>query len=77
MLQDYIATGHEPHLPQELMRMDFLENIGQEIVGLCDRIEQHGLVDYQMGVWEEEIIECKFPGMQQRWGEAELLSEQL
>jgi hypothetical protein len=27
-----------------------------ELVRLCDSIEQHGLVDYDRGVWEEEII---------------------
>lgn len=67
MLRDYITTGHEPQLPQELLRVEFLDHMGQEIVSLCDRIEQHGLVDYQMGVWEEEIIECEFLEMQRRW----------
>lgn len=23
---------------------------------MCDKMEQHGLVDYQMGIWEEEIL---------------------
>lgn len=27
-----------------------------ELIRLCDSIEQHGLVDYDRGVWEEEII---------------------
>jgi hypothetical protein len=26
-----------------------------ELISLCDTIEQHGLVDYDRGVWEEEI----------------------
>ena len=26
-----------------------------ELIRLCDSIEQHGLVDYDRGVWEEEI----------------------
>jgi len=30
--------------------------MGKELVRLCDIMEKHGLVDYQMGVWEEEII---------------------
>lgn len=33
-----------------------LERMGDEVVRLCDTMERHGLVDYQMGVWEEEII---------------------
>ena len=27
-----------------------------ELVKLCDEIEPHGLVDYEMGVWEEQIV---------------------
>jgi hypothetical protein len=26
-----------------------------ELIRLCDSVEQHGLVDYDRGVWEEEI----------------------
>lgn len=33
-----------------------MERMGRELVRLCDSMERHGLVDYQMGVWEEEII---------------------
>ena len=46
--------------PQTLLEKDFLERIRRELVRLCDLMERHGLVDYQMGVWEEEIIssEC-------------------
>lgn len=28
----------------------------EELISLCDQIEQHGLVDYDMGVWEEQIV---------------------
>ncbi len=27
-----------------------------ELIRLCDSVEQHGLVDYDRGVWEEEIV---------------------
>lgn len=30
--------------------------MGRELIRLCDGTETYGLVDYQMGVWEEEII---------------------
>lgn len=30
--------------------------MGKELIQLCDQVEQHGLVDYQMGIWEEEIL---------------------
>jgi hypothetical protein len=57
MLHEYISTGQAPRAPRELLRGEFLERMGRELVRLCDNIERHGLVDYQMGVWEEEIID--------------------
>jgi hypothetical protein len=36
-----------------------METMGKELIRLCDVMEKHGLVDYQMGVWEEEIITRK------------------
>lgn len=56
MTVEMLATGQRPELPQSLMDYDFMESMGKELVRLCDMMEKHGLVDYQMGVWEEEII---------------------
>ncbi|KAF8534614.1 hypothetical protein BDD12DRAFT_755818 [Trichophaea hybrida] len=58
MLRDFIATGQTPPAPREFLREEFLERMGRELVRLCDNMERHGLVDYQMGVWEEEIIDA-------------------
>ncbi|GIZ46491.1 hypothetical protein CKM354_000961700 [Cercospora kikuchii] len=48
--------------PQSIMSAQILEHLSRELVRLCDSVEKHGLVDYQMGVAEEEImdllIEC-------------------
>ncbi|PKS05365.1 hypothetical protein jhhlp_008739 [Lomentospora prolificans] len=41
---------------ETLLSKDDLEKMGKELVRLCDGIERHGLVDYQYGVWEEQII---------------------
>lgn len=41
---------------QSLIPQDGLERMGKELVRLCDSIERHGLVDYEYGVWEEQII---------------------
>jgi hypothetical protein len=30
--------------------------MGTQLVKNCDNMEKLGLVDYQMGVWEEEIV---------------------
>lgn len=46
---------------QSIMDSQTLERLSSELVRLCDPIEKHGLVDYQMGVAEEEIMESKLP----------------
>lgn len=38
---------------------DDLENLGNELIGLDDGLQATGLIDYQMGVWEEEIVDSK------------------
>ncbi|PSN74888.1 hypothetical protein BS50DRAFT_26305 [Corynespora cassiicola Philippines] len=56
MTQEMINTGQRPQPPQTLIDYDFLEKMGNQLVKNCDNMEKHGLVDYQMGVWEEEIV---------------------
>ena len=56
LTQGMLDTGHPPPGPQSMLREDFLERMGREITRHCDVLEKSGLVDYQMGVWEEEII---------------------
>ena len=50
-------AGQRLQSPRTLMAKDQLETMGKELVRLCDLMEKHGLVDYQMGVWEEDIIQ--------------------
>ncbi|OAL04941.1 hypothetical protein IQ06DRAFT_214349 [Phaeosphaeriaceae sp. SRC1lsM3a] len=54
--QEIIATGQRPQPPKTLIDYNFLEKMGTQLVKHCDNMEKHGLVDYQMGVWEEEIV---------------------
>lgn len=54
-----LETGEPPAAPQSLIPEDSLEHMGSELVRLCDIMEKHGLVDYQIGVWEEEIISSR------------------
>ncbi|KAI9797513.1 MAG: hypothetical protein M1833_005424 [Piccolia ochrophora] len=56
MTRAMLTSGHPPRPPQCLIPERFLRTMGTELVRLCDKIERHGLVDYEMGVWEEEII---------------------
>ena len=51
-----IDSGQPPPAPQNILQENFLERMGRELVRMCDALERHGLVDYQMGVWEEEIM---------------------
>jgi hypothetical protein len=51
--------GGRPNQPLTLMEPELMESMGKEIVRLCDIMEKFGLVDYEMGVWEEDIINRK------------------
>lgn len=50
-----------------MLDQDLMETMGKELIRLCDTMEKHGLVDYQMGVWEEEIIVCKSHKRSDSW----------
>jgi hypothetical protein len=60
MTQEMINTGQRPQAPKSLIDYDFLEKMGTQLVKNCDSMEKHGLVDYQMGVWEEEIVASQY-----------------
>lgn len=44
---------------QSLITEDNLQKMGDDLIRLCDNIERHGLVDYQYGVWEQQIEESR------------------
>ncbi|KAK8924599.1 hypothetical protein VCV18_005020 [Metarhizium anisopliae] len=52
-----MTSGQQISNSQRLMTKDQIEGLGDELVRLCDGLERHGLVDYQYGVWEEQIEE--------------------
>ncbi|KEZ39633.1 hypothetical protein SAPIO_CDS9561 [Scedosporium apiospermum] len=54
--KDMTESEQKPRGADSLLSKDDLEKMGKELVRLCDGIERHGLVDYQYGVWEEQII---------------------
>ncbi|KAF3272926.1 hypothetical protein TWF970_009940 [Orbilia oligospora] len=56
LLLEQRNTGQSIQQPRDLITDENLENMGMELVRHCDNMERHGLVDYQMGVWEEEIL---------------------
>lgn len=51
--EEALRTRQEP---PDLLNADTIKSILEEFVALCDQIEPYGLVDYEMGVWEEEIL---------------------
>jgi len=59
MMAEHLSSSPSLQPPSNLIKEDQLEKMGRELVRLCDNMERHGLVDYQMGVWEEEILEGK------------------
>ncbi|KAJ5657947.1 uncharacterized protein N7484_001596 [Penicillium longicatenatum] len=54
LTSDYIAGRQSSQV--SLLSRDRMEVMGKSLIQLCDQLEQHGLVDYQMGIWEEEIL---------------------
>ncbi|KAI4095557.1 MAG: hypothetical protein LQ348_001091 [Seirophora lacunosa] len=54
--QRMIDTGQPPVPPGNVLQGAVLERMGEALVSFCDGVEKYGLVDYQMGVWEEEIM---------------------
>lgn len=56
---DLMQTETQTSQTQRPLATDKVEKLGDEIVRLCDGLERHGLVDYQYGVWEDQIIASK------------------
>jgi len=44
---------------QNTLSKETLERLGDRITSQCDELEKLGLVDYQMGVWEEELVDSE------------------
>ena len=59
MTEQMLRANQPLREPQSIMSMQALEHLSKELVRLCDAVERHGLVDYQMGVAEEEIMDRK------------------
>lgn len=50
--------GSGASVPQrDLISSDILQKLGDDLLNLCNGIDEWGLVDYEMGVWEEQIID--------------------
>ena len=61
-LTENLLQHHPQTLPPhvDMLNVQFLEHMGHEMIRFSDQMEQHGLVDYEMGIWEEEILSGAF-----------------
>jgi hypothetical protein len=59
--KDMLESGQRIQPPQSLMSQDFINKMAKDLIRMCDAIEKHGLVDYQYGVAEEQIIMSRSP----------------
>ena len=41
--------------PADILSADTITTLVEDLVCLCDQLEQYGLVDFEMGIWEEQI----------------------
>ncbi|KUI57954.1 hypothetical protein VP1G_05217 [Cytospora mali] len=55
--KELMESGRQLGRTQSRITLEGLNKMGDELIRLCDGIERHGLVDYQYGVWEEQITE--------------------
>ena len=55
-----LETGQRTQHPQSLMSQEFITKMAKDLIRMCDVIEKHGLIDYQYGVAEEQIIQGTF-----------------
>jgi hypothetical protein len=54
--KDMLESGQQIHPPRNLLTQEFINKMANDLIRMCDAIEKHGLVDYQYGVAEEQII---------------------
>lgn len=59
MQKELIEGGGQLARGQSMITEENAQKMMDDLVRLCDNIERYGLVDYQYGVWEEQIAASK------------------
>ncbi|KAL2067845.1 hypothetical protein VTL71DRAFT_15943 [Oculimacula yallundae] len=54
--KDMLEARQQLQFGQSLMTQDAINKMAKDLIRMCDAIEKHGLVDYQYGVAEEQIM---------------------
>jgi hypothetical protein len=57
--KDMVESHQQLGQSQTPLTLEGLRNLGRTLIEICDVLERHGLVDYEMGVWEERIVDSK------------------
>ena len=47
-------TGRKP---DDMLSVGGIKMLMEDLVGMCDKLQPYGLVDFEMGLWEEQIIQ--------------------
>ncbi|KAB5515623.1 hypothetical protein GE09DRAFT_979490, partial [Coniochaeta sp. 2T2.1] len=55
--KDMVESHQQLGQAQSILTLEALKNLGKQLVDLADVLERHGLVDYEMGLWEERIVD--------------------
>ena len=50
--EEALRSGRQP---QDILTAGKMQDMVDELLNLCDQLEQYGLVDYEIGVAEEQI----------------------
>ena len=51
--QEALRTQQQP---TDFLTVAKMTSMIDDLIKLCDNIDQYGLIDYEMGVWEEQIV---------------------
>ncbi|PVH70138.1 hypothetical protein DL98DRAFT_353786, partial [Cadophora sp. DSE1049] len=54
--KDMLESGQQLERGQSFMTQDFISKMAKDLIRMCDAVQKYGLVDYQYGVAEEQII---------------------
>ena len=57
--KDMVESHEQLGQSQSLLPPEGLKSMGDTLVEMCNVLANHGLVDYEQGVWEERIVDSK------------------
>ena len=55
-----LINDNTPRNHPNLMPIELINKMATDLIRLCDTIDSHGLVDYQYGVAEEQIMDSTY-----------------